>query len=77
MGELAVLEGPWLSGAWYWRSDLERSQRSCWLVSEGYGSPPSPLCGYYPTERWVDHVCEVHVGTTTPVQGRIWAWKQP
>lgn len=73
-GELAVLDdkGPWLPGAWYWRTDLEAQQDACRKVSEGYGSALNPVCGYRPTERWVKHPVEVEIGTTIPVQGRVW-----
>lgn len=66
--ELAVLEGGRWAGRWYWRRDLEASQRA----AERMGHPvtvagPGELRGYAPTDRWRDHP-----GDHDP--GRVWTW---
>lgn len=77
-GELAVLQGGprWHDGSWWWRRELENYQAACWNAHrDWHTTAPNPICGYQPTEQRVDHPCEIHPDTRSPVQGRLWSWE--
>jgi hypothetical protein len=79
-GELAALHnGPtWHNGSWWWRSDLETHQAACWNAHRDWRTAaPDPICGYRPTEQWLDHPCEIQPDSRAPIQGRVWSWESP